>query len=302
LFDFWHNLRHLATHAGITLLAVAIAFSLPQAASYILFTWWPRMLEDTRSLLYTEIAFAAVLIVFLNLLKLSWDYRQRARMSHIAALVYAAENDDWLSRWVKDKQLRAQPWKRDLTIMAVTGYGTFAAADSALREVLPDCYEIRVLLIDPYGPGATRYAAGHDDAEATLAEMRREWQASVASLKRLRGPGKNITLKLYEHPPFWKLVFAGEQVWVRCCHASRDAGKFPEYVFALQGSKPNRGFFPAFYTYFLNQWQDPRLPEYDFEHDELLFHDGKGGKPRRTPFPGAVDSASGSAQPALAPA
>lgn len=301
LLDFWQSLRHLATHAGITLLAVAIAFSLPQVASYILFTWWPRMLEDSRSLLYTEIAFAAVLIVFLNLLKLAWDYLQRARMSHIASLVYAKENDDWLSRWVKDKQLRAQPWKRDLTIMAVTGYGTFAAADSALREVLPDCYEIRVLLIDPYGAGAARYAAGHDDAEATLAEMRREWQASVASLKRLRGPGKNITLKLYEHPPFWKLVFTGEQVWVRCCHASRDAGKFPEYVFALQASKPNRGFFPAFYTYFLNQWQDPRLPEYDFEHDELLFHDSKGGKPRRMPFPGADDKAgTATTEPALA--
>lgn len=300
LLDFWHSLRHLATHAGITLLAVAIAFSLPQLASYILFTWWPRMQEDTRSLLYAEIGFAAVLIVVLNLLKLSWDYHQRARMSNIASLVYAKENNDWLARWAKDKQLRAQPWKRDLTIMAVTGYGTFAATDSALREVLPDCYEIRVLLMDPYSPGATLYAAGHDDAETTLAEMRREFEASVASLKRLRGPGKNITLKLYEHPPFWKLVFTGEQVWVRCCHASRDNGKFPEYVFALQAGKPNRGFFPAFYTYFLNQWQDPRLPEYDFDNDALLYQESKSGKPRRVPFPVLDDKAgAGIEEPAL---
>jgi len=38
--------------------------------------------------------------------------------------------------------------------------------------------------------------------------------------------------------PFWKLVFIGHHVWVRCCHGTRDADKFPEYVFALQPTSP----------------------------------------------------------------
>lgn len=288
LVDFLHSLRHLAVHAVITLVAVVIAFSLPKAASYILYNWWPRMQEDTQKLLYAEIGFAAALVLLLNLVKLTWDYRSRARMTEVAALVYARENDDWLSRWVRDHELRRLPWKRDLTIMAVTGYGTFAAADSALRAMIQDCYELRVMLLNPYGAGAEAYAAAHADPAAVLAELRREVAASIAALRRLQGPGKNISLRFYEAPPFWKLVFVGEHVWVRCCHCTRDNGKFPEYVFALQPDKPSRGFFPAFYTHFLNQWNDIGHPKYAFDSDELVYRDAKSGKARRVAYPGAA--------------
>jgi hypothetical protein len=288
LVEFWHGLRHMASHALITLIAVAIAFSLPKAASYILFNWWPRVQEDAQKMLYAEIGFATALVLLLNLIKLTWDYRSRARMTAIASLVYARENNDWLSRWVKDGQLKRLPWKRNLTIVAVTGYGTFAADDSALRGIIQDCYELRVMLLNPYGPAAEAYAAAHADPEAALAEIRREVAASIAALNRLQGPGKTIVLKFYEDAPFWKLVFIGEHVWVRCCHITRDADKFPEYVFALQPEKPARGFFPSFYTHFLNLWNDLRHPLYAFNTNELIYRDAKGGKPRRVPYPGAI--------------
>ncbi len=35
------SLRQILSHGIITALAVAIAFFLPQAASYILYEWWP---------------------------------------------------------------------------------------------------------------------------------------------------------------------------------------------------------------------------------------------------------------------
>ncbi|MDD5247340.1 MAG: hypothetical protein PHY45_00040 [Rhodocyclaceae bacterium] len=282
---FWSSLGHIATHAGITLLALGIAFSLPQAATFILFNWWPKVRDDTQMLVVTEISFAAMLVALLNLAKLAWRYRQAAQTSAIASLVYAREGDGRLSRWLKDNLLRDLPWKRDLTIMAVTGYGTFAALDSALKDLLADCYEIRVMLLNPYGPAADAYAASHADPEAILADIRREACASVACLRRLQGMGKNVALKFYDEPPFWKLVFAGEHVWVRSCHGTRDIAKHPEYVFALQPEKPNRGFFPSFYTYFLNQWNDPRHPDYAFDTGDLVYRDGKGAKLRRVPFP-----------------
>lgn len=296
--NFWNGLGHIAGHAGITLLAVAIAFSLPHGASYILYNWWPKVQEDSHTLLTTEIGFAAVLVLLLNLLKLTWDYRKRARMSAIASLVYARENNDWFSRWTKEQRLRRLPWKRDLTIMAVTGYGTFAAADSALLDILQECYEIRVLLLDPDGAGAAAYAAAHADPAATRADLRREVQASIACLRRLQAAGKKVSLKFYEEAPFWKLVFTGEYAWVRCCHNSRDAGKYPEYVFALQPAKPSRGFFPAFYTYFLNRWNDAGHPEYAFDSDELVYRDGQGAELRRRPYPAADEPAPPAALPA----
>jgi hypothetical protein len=292
----WSN---IATHAGITLLAVAIAFSLPQAASFILFNWWPKVQDDSQLLLYTEIAFATVLVLLLNFVKLAWHYRQRARMSAIASLVHAHEEDHWLSRWVKDDRLRGLPWKRDLTILAVTGYGTFAASDSALKNILNECYELRVMLMNPYGPGAQAYAALHADSAAILADLRREAHASIDCLRRLAGGGKKVALKLYDDPPFWKLVFTGEHAWVRCVAGSRDQGKFPEYVFALQAERPTRGFFPAFYTYFLTQWNDTGHPDYAFDTAELVYRDADGAAARRVPFPRPATDEGTAPGPAL---
>ncbi len=284
LLNFWHSLHHVASHALITVIAVAIAFSLPKAASFILFDWWPKVLESSQKLLFTEVAFTALLVLVLNLIRLAWDYRGRARISAIASLVYARENGDWLARFVKDSQLKRVSWKRDLAVKAVTGYGTFAADDGVLRQIIEDCYEIRVMLLDPYSPSAEAYAAAHGDPQAALNDIRREIAASIATLRRLQGPGKTVTLKFYDDPPFWKLVFIGEHVWVRSCHGTRDTGKYPEYVFALQPKKPTRGFFPAFYADFVNQWNDLRHPEYSFDSDELIYRDAKGGEARRTPF------------------
>lgn len=298
---FLSGLGHMASHAAITLLALAIAFSLPTAASYILFNWWPKVEGDAQALLYTEIGFAAVLVLLLNLVKIAWDYRTKARMSTIASLIYARESDDWLSRWGREQKFRRLPWKRDVNIMAVTGYGTFATADSPLRSILQECYEIRVMLLNPDGPGAIAYAAAHADPAATLISLRREIRTSIDGLRLLQAAGKNVAIKFYDTPPFWKLVFTGEYVWIRCCHNSRDTDKFPEYVFALQPSKPNRGFFPAFYTYFLNNWNNYIHSEYVFDTDEMVYRDVQGVEMRRQPFP-ALSSEATAIPPHLAPA
>lgn len=296
----WLSLRHIAGHVAITLLAVGIAFALPPFAEYILYSWWPQVRDDSQMLLFTEIAFAAVLVVLFNALSLALHYRRKARMSGVAALVHAHEQSDWFSRREKRNLLRRLPWKRDVAIMAVTGYGTFSAADADLRHVLQDCYEVRVMLMHPDGAGARAYVATHADPPAALAGLRREFAASLDYLRALHAAGRQVALKLYDEAPFWKLVFTGEHAWVRCCHDCRDFGRYPEYVFALQAEKPARGFFPAFYTYFLNQWNDPRHPDYSFESDELVYRDADGREARREGRPG--DDAADGPPPALAAA
>ncbi len=289
LLNLWHHLRHAATHAGITLVAVSVALALPRAASYILFNWWPKIREDAQMLLLTEVGFATVLVLLLNLLKLTWDYRAKARMAAVASLVYAHEEQ--VPGAAKGRPPLPPLWKRDLAIMAVTGYGTFAADDSLFKDIVDDCYEIRVMLMNPYGSGALAYASVHADPAATLAELRREVAASIAALRQLQGKGKKVALKFYDEPPFWKLVFTGEYAWVRSCHNSRDGGKCPEYIFALHADNPSRGFFPAFYTYFLNRWNDSVHPDYAFETDELVFRDSQGTELRREPYAGELSAA-----------
>lgn len=281
----WLSVRHIAGHVAVTLLAVGIAFALPEFAEYILYGWWPQVRDNSQMLLLTEIGFAAVLVLLFNALSLTLHYRQRARMSSVASLVHAHEQSDWLSRREKRKLLSRLPWKRDVTIMAVTGYGTFSAADADLRNVLEECYEVRVMLLHPDGAGARTYVAVHEDPASALAGLQREFAASIEHLRALHAAGRQVSLKLYDEAPFWKLVFTGEHAWVRCCHDCRDFGKYPEYVFALQTEKPARGFFPAFYTYFLNQWNDPQHPDYSFETDELVYRDAEGKECRRERLP-----------------
>ncbi|MBI2306351.1 MAG: hypothetical protein HYU78_03530 [Rhodocyclales bacterium] len=295
----WLSLRHIAGHVAITLLAVGIAFALPQFAEYILYQWWPLVRDDSQMLLLTEIGFAAALVLLLNFVSLTWHYRRKAAMSSVASLVHVHEPNRWISRRRKQDLLRRLPWKRDVTIMAVTGYGTFSAADADLRHILQECYEVRVMLMNPYSAGARNYVAAHPDPDTALAGFRRELAASIAYLRALHAAGRKVALKLYDEAPFWKLVFTGEHAWVRCCHDCRDFGKYPEYVFALQTDKPARGFFPAFYTYFLNQWQNPQHPDYNFDSDELVYRDGGGQEFRREPYPLPADAADGDPAPVL---
>jgi hypothetical protein len=281
----WVSLRHVLAHAAITLLAVGIAFALPDLARYILYSWWPMVQDDSQMLLLTEIGFAGLLVLLFNLAKLTWHYRSRAHMSRVASLVHVRDSGDWLSRLLGRDLIRAVPWKRDVAILSITGHGTFAASDAPLNHVLRECYEIRVMLLNPYSTAAAAYVGAHADPAAALDRFRSELQASIACLKRLRAEGKQVDLKLHDDAPFWKLVFTGEHAWVRCCHDGRSFEQNPEYVFELQAGKPHHGFFPAFYTYFLNQWNDPQHPECNLDSDELIYRGDDGREIRREPFP-----------------
>ncbi|MBA3903927.1 MAG: hypothetical protein C0522_09700 [Rhodocyclaceae bacterium] len=283
--DAWNALRHLLVHTLVTLLAVGFAFTLPELARYILYQWWPAVQDDSQLLLLTEIVFAGVLVLLFNALTLTLEYRRKARINTLAALVHAREHRGWLSRLAGRSLVRDVPWKRDVMVMAVTGYDTFTAQDAELRRLLEACYEIRVMLMNPYSDGARSHAASRGNPEETLADYRNELETSIDFLARLHASGKKVSLKLYSEAPFWKLVFTGEHAWVRYCHDNHGAQVFPEYVFALQPDKPMRGFFPAFYTYFLNQWNDQRHPEYNFESNELIYRNKGGQEIRREPFP-----------------
>jgi hypothetical protein len=284
--NIWSSLRLISVHVAITLLAVGIALTLPTVARYILFQWWPRVQDDSEMLLLSEVVLAALLVALFHLMRLTWDGRRKARLGAIASLVHARDTTSgWLSRWVEKDLMRASPWKRDLFIMSITGRDTFGAVGAELHDALKDCHEVRVMLLNPHGYGARTRAKSLRDPESVIDRYRGEADGSIGYLRELHAAGKKVSLKLYDDPPFWKLVFVGDQVWVQYCHDGRDTRDCPEYVFALQPDRPERGFFPAFFSYFLNQWDDPRHPEYDFETDELVYRNPDAAEPTRMPYP-----------------
>src|SRR6266446_6091327 len=274
--SLWSGLRQILTHGVITALAVAIAFSLPGIANYILNEWWPEVESNANLLLATEIALASVLALLFNLAKIAWDSKQGVLTARLASLMYARNaGAGWWSRRRERALVRQLPAARDAFVLTLTGYDTFVADDSLLRGVIEKAYEIRVMLVNPVGK-ALQERADSLPREITVLTLHTEIEATIGYLSGLRKFGKKVKLKFYDEEPFWKLIVLGDYVWVQHCHSGFAVKQQPEFVFALQHREPRHGLFIPFYMVFLNQWNDARHPEYDFSTNELVYRDASG--------------------------
>lgn len=293
--------RQVLLHALVTVLAVAIAFSMPRAAGYVLYEWWPRVAADTNLLIATEVGFAAVLVLLFNTLQVTWEDRSRVRAAEMASLVHARHGAGRANR--RERRLAGKfGASRDAFILTLTGYDTFSAESSLLREQLMRAYEIRVLLLNPCTPSAHSHVGALPDA-VTLRTFQEEVETSLGYLQTLAAMGKKVTVRFYEHKPFWKVAVLGEHVWVQYCHSGVEIKHEPEFVFALNRASPRLGLYVPFYMYFLDRWEDPGNPEFDFATRDLVYRDELGRELRRIPFGGDAlqppqHAAAGGPQPA----
>lgn len=298
----WRSgLRQITLHVVITLLAVGIAFALPVAAQYILYQWWPMVAADANLLLASEISLAASLVLFFNMWRVAAENRLKGKVADTASLVYARHRASWLTRWRERSLIRKLPAARDAFILTLTGHDTFGDEKSPLREPLQSAYEIRVMLLNPSARAAEKRVSSLP-VEITQQSYTEEVEASIAYLTMLRTLGKMVTLKFYEHEPFWKVVVLGDYLWVQYCHSGFEVKDQPEYVFALNPDNPRLGLFVPFYVHFLEQWSDARHPRYDFENRELVYSDERGREVRRARFAIGKAGAPALLQPQAAPA
>ncbi|MBN8765125.1 MAG: hypothetical protein ABT22_07435 [Thiobacillus sp. SCN 64-317] len=288
-FSIVHTIRHVFSHIGVTLLAVGIAFSLPALAKFILFTWWPQVEDNSQLLLANEIIFAAVLVMLFNLFLSARQGRLSHRLNRLVSLVHVRGENHWRAHGYDRKLLDQITGTRDVSMMSVTGYDTFVSQRRNLSQVIDHSYELRVMLMNPYGAGAMRRVQSLGDPAALLETYCQETAATIERLAALEASGKQVTLKFYEDPPFWNLIITGEYVWVQYCHDGHELKDQPEYVFALLRDKPTQGLFSAFYVHFLNQWRAPHHPEYDFATRQLIYRNAQGNEVKRLPFPPRVE-------------
>jgi hypothetical protein len=275
-------LQQVLFHALVSTLAVGIAFSLPAMAKFVLYEWWPRVVESSKLLLVTELGLAAMLVLLFNALHLAWEGLRVKRLHDVAALVHVRRDKDTVSR---KRARRATATARDAVILSVTGFHTFADAQAPFRELVDRCLETRVLLLNPFSDGARERIRSLPDPVEAEKLYRQEVTASVARLKALREAGRRVSLRFYDRAPFWSIVVAGDQAWVRYCHDGYPLSTQPDYVFALRTDEPTQGLFPPFCKYTLNQWDDPANAEYDFATGELVRRGPDGTEISRTALP-----------------
>lgn len=279
------NIAQISYHIIVVLLSAALALSVPLLASTLagsLLSAWAYIENEKIFLVALEILTAVMLIFFFNAARSGWKNRMIAKMARGIGLVLASPSRGIFAQRRIKKLKKKWSFARELFIIGSTGCRTFAEPDGDLHEAVGNCREAKIMLLDPFGEGAITRARSIPDAEITPEVLRGQIMKSISFLKGLRTAQKQVRLKLYPDLPLLKLAIIGDYAFLRHYHTGMNVRHMPEYVFR---NEPNHGgLYVPLHRYFLSRWQDPAIPEYDLDTDELVHRDRSGAEVRRVPF------------------
>jgi hypothetical protein len=279
--EFWQDVSALAFHGTVVVLSAAIAWSLPNIARQFL-VFWSRVEHEQALLLSIEVGVALFLIMGSNYLRRALHDRRQAIMARGAGLVsFFPLHDPGAGR--KIRQLKQQQsLGRTVLAIGVTGHGTIVDDKAELHALLETCLEARLILLNPFSEEAARRAQSLSHPDISPARFHQELQETIALIKRFRASGKVIRLKLYSDRPHLRMVILGDYLWLQHYHTGLDIRWMPEYVF--QHKLHHHGLYTLFYQYFTKRWENPDIPEYDFQSDELVYRARSGSELRRESF------------------
>jgi len=275
---------HVLYHIVVVMLSAAFAFFLPDTIRYLSHTFlvsWSYIENRELFLVSTEIAAAVMLIIFVNLIVRNWGVRKHVRMAIAAGLVAVTPAKTFFGRrWMK-KLKEELGFNRNIMLIGSTGFRTFADPEGDLHQVLKNCREAKIMLLDPLKDGVVARAKSLADPDITPESLREQIIRSIDFLKELKSLQKNIRLKLYREVPLVKLAILGDRLCLQHYPTGLNVVDMPEYMFRHDR---NGGLFDLFYQYFVSRWFDPDVPEYDLDTDELVYRDKSGNEVRREQF------------------
>lgn len=281
----YKNLAHILYHIVVVVLSAAAALSLPftvRAIAQNYLVYWSLIENEKIFLIAVEIAVAVFLIILFNYLARSWKDRTFSKMARSAGLVSVSNARGFLERRRIRKLKERQGFARDVMVIGSTGFRTFVDPEGDLHQVLQNCREAKIMLLDPFGEGAISRSKSIPDPDITPESFRDQIIKSIDFLKGLRALQKNVRLKLYQDMPLLKLIVLGDYISVKHYHTGLNVQDMPEYIFR-HDHNPG-GLYNLLYQYFLTRWRDPGVPEYELDTDELVFRDPSGNEVRREAF------------------
>ncbi len=276
---------HLFYHIVIIVLSAGIVFSLHHWVSLIaqyFLTVWSFIADEKIFLTSIEIVLAVLLILFFNYLGRMWSDRKLARMSRNAGMVHLFPARGFLARRRIRKLKEKTGYAREVLGIFSSGFQTLVEPTGDMHGVIQNCREAKIMLQNPEGKAATARSKILLDPEIPPERTREQLAKTIDFLRGLKTLQKGVRLKLYPEAPFLKLAVLGDTLWLRHYYPRFDMPNMPEYVFC--NNQNNGSLFMTFYQYFLLRWNDPAIPEFDFETAELVFRDGSGNTTRRETF------------------
>ena len=230
---------------------------------------------------------AVLRIIFFNFLGRSWKDRRLASMSAKAGLVLVtnfktAFAGSRLNR-LAERRLRLlkenKSLLKEVMLLGSTGFNTFVNPDGDLHNVIRNCREAKIMLLNPFGEGVNFRAKSIPVSDVTPDTFRDQIMKSIDFLKDLNSVQHNIKLKLYSDAPLLKIAVFGDYISVTFYQAGLSAYQMSEYIF--RHNQENSDLYNMFYQIFLSKWRDLSIPEYDFDTGELVYRDGSGNESRR---------------------
>jgi hypothetical protein len=276
---------HIFYHIVVVALSAAFALSLPFMATFAaqkFLVYWSFIGNEKRFLIYVEVALTVFLILFSHYLVRSWKDRKLSNMARAAGLVFVTPTKGFWARRRIRKWKERQGFARDVMIIGSTGFRTLVNPKGDLYQVIQNCREAKIMLLNPNSEGAKSRAKSILSPDITPESFGGQIRKTIDFLKRLKALQKNIRLKLYPDPPFLKLTILGDFLWIQHYHAGLDVQMMPKYLF--KHNQNSGSLYSPFYQYFLARWNHPDIPEYDFATDELIYRDTDGNEVRREKF------------------
>jgi hypothetical protein len=288
LDDFIKGSSYMLSHIVIVSFSAALALALPMAVRFVakeFLLYWSRIGNDKIFFLSVEIILTVCFIFLFAHVRKSWKDRKLSNMARAAGMVFVTPARGFFAKRKIRKMKESQGIAREVMVISSTGFRTFVDPKGELHQVIRNCREAKIMLLDPSSEGAILRAKGIPDPDVTPETFGDQIRKSIDFLKLLKGAQKNVRLKLYPDPPFLKMAILGDFIWLQHYQPGLDVQRMPKYVFKHD---PNIGslYFP-FYQYFLGKWNHPTIPEYDLETDELVYRDNAGNEVRREEINGA---------------
>jgi len=269
-------------HLVIVGLSAALALSLPMTVRFIakkFLVYWSLIGNDKIFLITVEMTLTICLIFLFACIHQGWKNRKLSKMARAAGMVFVTPPRGLFIKRRIRKLKESQGIARDVMVISSTGFRTFVDPQGELHQVIQNCRKAKIMLLNPDSAGAIVRAKGIPDPDVTPETFGEQIRKSIDFLKALKGAQKNVKLKLYPDPPFLKMTILGDFIWLQHYQPGLDVQTMPKYVFRHD---PNIGslYFP-FYQYFVGRWNNPHIPEYDLETDELVYRDMAGNEVRR---------------------
>ena len=266
---------------GLTGILVITAWLLGFIAKKFL-VYWSLIGNDKIFLISVEMILTILLILLSTHIRKSWKDRKLSNMARAAGMVLVTPAKGFFVKRRIRKLKERHGLARDVMVISSTGFRTFVDPKGELHQVIQNCREAKIMLLNPSSSGAIVRAKGIPDPDVTPESFGEQIRKSIDFLKLLKDAQRNVRLKLYPDPPFLKMTILGDFIWLQHYQPGLDGQRMPRYVFKHD---PNIGslYFP-FYQYFLGRWNNPEIPEYDLETDELIYRDGTGNEVKREKF------------------